>query len=187
MRQEHLGDEAPSVPLKNETTQQSSRPSGFDLDAGKQTHTRTRTHIWPCNYWGCATARGNATQQREEKALKVCVCICVHGRVHQWPSYSRGIKSLHPWQPFYIILAPPVQTLHLCKLCVCARVCSYAIVWVNTVATDFLERGILACMDNFEVSSRGLSYILTRADTHTSPQTHHKDCGISWIIVPRFL
>lgn len=85
VRQEHLGDEAPSVPLKNETTQQSSRPSGFDLDAGKHTHTHIHTfdHAITEVVQQPEGTQLNRGKRRRSKCVSVYVCmdVCISGPV----------------------------------------------------------------------------------------------------------
>lgn len=123
----------------------------------------------------CNSQRERNSTEGREGAQSVCLYMCAWmcasvAQLQQRDKIAASVTALLHNSCPTCSNAPPVQV-------VCARVCSYAIMWVNTVVTDFLERGILACMDNFEVSRRGLSYFLTRADTHTSPQTHHKDVG----------
>lgn len=91
--QKHTGtNEALSVPLKKwNKPAESSHPIGFDLDTGKHTH-EAHKHI--CNHWVGAS-------EHLYRQWKRSVC--------QWPSYSRRIKSQHPWQASYTKAVPPVH------------------------------------------------------------------------------
>lgn len=125
VRQEHLGDEAPSVPLKNETTQQSSRPSGFDLDAGKHIHTHTYTHLTMQLLRLCNSQRERNSTEGREGAQSVCLYMCAWtcasvAQLQQRDKIAASVTALLHNSCPTCSNAPPVQV-------VCARVCSCAI------------------------------------------------------------
>ena len=121
----HTGtNEAPSVTLKNETNAEPEFTSWG-------TWTPPSTHTRQClgtQLPRLGNSHGEFRCKGDRSSSHCLLCVCLWEREREWPSYSRRMKLLQPWQ---VLNPKPVPPVHFkCSTCACVSVCAFVPVCV---------------------------------------------------------